>query len=457
MLRIKKSYVKLKNIRNDCSTGYDNIPIEFVKLVADFVSSPITHIINKSIDESTFPEAWKIARISPIPKITTPLDFNDYRPISILPTLSKLFKRIVMKQLVEFIDRRKLYSNTQSGFRKHHSTNTILLKLRDDILNAMEKGELTLAVLADFSKAFDTVDYEVLIRKLNTVHMSKSFQLFVLNYLTNRKQFIQIDDKSSSYATIHFGVPQGSILGPILFNLYVCDMIEVSKSKCLQYADDTNIYDHCKPVNIKTCREQIGKSTEDILTWSDHNNLAFNNGKTKYMLFSTKQLDIRNNLSSHDQDLLIGDTSMSLKRTAEHKILGIHFDQHLSWNKQVNELLRSCYSTLATLKKLRRLAPYHIRKNLVEAFVITKLDYCNTVYNPLPEYQIKRLQKIQNSAAAFVIGRFANTSDVIKLNWLPVKERVTHSLLKLCFKALHNNSFPEYLKLQFAEKKRNLR
>ena len=192
-----------------------------VKLVAENIASPLTYIINECIRLSVFPTEWKCARISAIPKIDNPKTGDDYRPISILPVLSKVFERPIVKQLCNFIETNNIYSSTQAGYRRNHSTNTILIKMRDDILNAMNKGEVTLSILADFRKTFDTVDYTVLIKKLSKLNMSPEFLHLIFSYISDRSQYVQIDSNKSCHEKVNFGVPQGSALGPILFNIYV--------------------------------------------------------------------------------------------------------------------------------------------------------------------------------------------------------------------------------------------
>ena len=167
-----------------------------------------------------FPTEWKCTRISFIPKIDNP-NADDYRPISILPVLSKVFERLIMKQLCNFIETNNIYTSTQAGYQRNHSTDTIFIKMRTDILNAMNKGEVTLSILADFSKAFDTVDYTVLIKKLSKLNMSPEFLHLIFSYISDRSQYVQIDSNKSCHEKVNFGVPQGSALGPILFNIYV--------------------------------------------------------------------------------------------------------------------------------------------------------------------------------------------------------------------------------------------
>ena len=183
----------LKALCNDCSTGADLIPIRYIKSITDQICSPLTHILNSFIVKDAYPTLWKISRVVPSNKITLPTKPSDYRPISILPALSKVYERIVLKQLLEFIEPHHLYKPTISGFRKGHSTTTALLKLRDDIKRAMSSGEITLLVLVDFSKAFDTLAYDKLIEKMDKQGFSKAFLNWTLSYLSNRSQFVHFD------------------------------------------------------------------------------------------------------------------------------------------------------------------------------------------------------------------------------------------------------------------------
>ena len=177
----------LSSIRKDCSSGHDNISIRLSQPVLEFKISALTHIINSCIQNNMFPAVWKTSRISPIPKVDNPSGYDDYRPIAILPVLSKVLENLVLQQMQEFIYSHRLLHDTQSGFRKGRSTTTALLKFKDDISKAMKKGEITLAVFADFSKAFNTVDPEVLINKLSKMNFSKSFLHLLISYLSDRE------------------------------------------------------------------------------------------------------------------------------------------------------------------------------------------------------------------------------------------------------------------------------
>ena len=255
----------LNTIRSDCSTGHDSIPINLLKPVSEFIISPLNFIINNFISFRTFPEYWKVARISPVPKLNNPSSPSDFRPISVLPLLSKVYERVVLQQLVFHIENLMLYKSTQHGFRKSHSTTSCLMKLKDYIINAMNKGEITISVFTDYSKAFDTIDFKRLLRKLTNLNIDKSFLHWMTNHLSDRQHYVQIDNKKSSMLTVGFGVSQGSILGPVTFNLYVPDLSQqVKYSKTLQYADDTKIYIHSKPNELEAKSIELSRDIENI-------------------------------------------------------------------------------------------------------------------------------------------------------------------------------------------------
>ena len=333
----KGTLQEVKGIRNDCFTGNDNIPITLVKLVAENIAMPLTYIINECIRLFVFPIEWKFVRISVIPKTDNPTTSNDYRPISILPVLSKVFERLIMKQLCNFIEINNIYFSTQAGYRRNYSTNTILIKMRD-ILNAMNKGEVTLSILADFSKAFDTVDYTVLIKKLSKLNMSPEFLHLILSYISARSQYVQIDSNKSRHEKINFGVPQCSILAPILFNIYVSDMKNEFNSPCIQYADDTNFYEHCKVSEIPQSITMLANAAKSIYAWSRDNNVVFNPKKTRFMLFSTKQMSTKHKLNKMSNKVTMNDNS-TLDRVTNSRILGVNFDKNLDWENHVTKVI----------------------------------------------------------------------------------------------------------------------
>ena len=204
---------EIKCLRSDCSCGPD-IPCKIVKLVADKIASPLTHIINSCIACDYFPKSWKMARISPIPKVDNPRENSHFRPISILPVMSKIYEKLVLRQMATYLSNAILEPNI-SAYRKGHSTTTAMLPMRDDIIAAMDKGEITIAVMADFSKAFHTVAYETVLQKLHQFGFCKHTLKWFASYLSERKQFVQIDDRKSREFEVTFGVPWPGIIQPL--------------------------------------------------------------------------------------------------------------------------------------------------------------------------------------------------------------------------------------------------
>ena len=261
--------------------GYDDIPVKFIEPVANLLASPLVHIINNCIDQNVFPSLWKVARISPIPKTSNAVKPDEFRSISVLPILSKIYEKVILSQLCNYIEFNTIYAPTKSGFRKGHSCSTILLKLRDDIIKSMNRGEITLSLAADYSKAFDTVNYNTLIARLKQLHFSTSALQLITSYLIGRKQYVKIDHLTSNYENVVFGVPQCSILGPVLFNIYVSDLSTKPSdgTHVIQYADDTTFYRHCKLKYLRNTEKLLQDDIDAIMTWSKNKNLLFNHKK----------------------------------------------------------------------------------------------------------------------------------------------------------------------------------
>ena len=406
---------EIKSIRNDCSTGFDTIPAKFVKPVAEFIASPLTHIINNCIEKERFPKLWKTARVCAIPKVSSPASNSDYRPISILPILSKVFERIILKQMKTSLENYGALNDTQSGYRQGHSCVTLLHKLCDDINASYKKSEITLVVMADYSKAFDTVDHSTLLEKLKFLKFGNSFINLMNDYLTGRHQFVQIDDKQSTIQPVKFGVPQGSILGPILFNIYVHDLPEKIKSSTVQFADDTTLYRSCKVAQIESCSKQLQNDIDKVGEWSKECNLIFNSKKTKTMLFSTQEMSRLHKLNNN-QILNISSCDNELERVQVMKLLGVTIQEHLKWNDHVREAQKATYGTLRALRQIKRMTPFRLRKNLAESLILTRIDYAVTLYgNNLQEYLKHRIQKVINSAAGYVYNRYSKQIDVVNL------------------------------------------
>ena len=230
-------------------------------------------------------------RISPIPKVESP-----FPPVSILPALSKIFERLVLRQLITFIEKVTLFGHRMSGFRKGHSTTTALIGIREDLKRSMNRGEVSLMVFADYSKDFDSVRFSTALKKMHCLGFSGSCLKWMIKYLSDRHHFVQIHDRRSDMAHVAFGVPQGSILGPVIFNLYVADLQNNVNCQSFQYAGDTTLYIYTKVSDLLGETTDINHNLNRLGEYSNESNLALNAAKTKWMLVSTSQRSRYNSL-----------------------------------------------------------------------------------------------------------------------------------------------------------------
>lgn len=255
--------------------------------------------------------------------------------------------------------------------------------------------------------------------------------------------------------TTYFGVPQGSILGPLLFNLYVNDLKEYLPSKSIQYADDTTIYESCRPSNIQSAVSKLSDTLTKLETWSSDNSLAINAIKSKYFICSSKKLHDRHHLSNIPVSLSMGEKPLDLE--SNPRLLGIYLDKHLDWSNHLQEVISSCYGKLAVLKKLKNFTTFKLRKQLAECLILSKIDFNDHVYSPLTNAQVNKLQRLQKAAASFVFGKYASTKDVLKLRWLPVEERREFNCMKLAYKAIHYENWPTINQIEIKTTGRMLR
>ena len=232
--------------------------------------------------------------------------------MSILPVLSKVFEKLVASQMTDFCSRESLLRDTISSFRKGHSTSTVLLGIRDDPLSTMKRREVTIMVLADFSKAFDTVCFKTVITKLHHLGFSKNVLEWLANYLCGRRQYVQIDDRKLSPVFSEFGIPQGSILVPMLFNLYFVDLPDILPPtvKSFQYTDDTTIYSSCTAPQITSQAESMNATLASLGAWSKDSNLSLNSKKSKAILISTPQMAHVHSLGNLELGLEISGTPL---------------------------------------------------------------------------------------------------------------------------------------------------
>ena len=411
----------------------DPIPSSIVKDNCDILSPLITEIINKSLLQGSFSDSWKMATVKPLLKkagLETVL--SNYRPVSNLSFISKLVEKCVVSQLNTYLSTHSLHSSHQSAYKECFSTETALCSLMDQLLWTMEKGQASILVSLDLSAAFDTVDHEILANVLSSCFgVTDNALQWISSYLNDRKLTVNIRDGHSNIKCFNFSVPQGSCLGPILFNLYCSTITEcIEDNQSLGgYADDHCIigtFDPAKPESEETCMGHLEASLTNISKWMSSNMLKMNPSKTESTIFTS---NINSNKVSTNS-ITVANEKVT---TSDHlKYLGVWFDKHLSMEKHISSKCSAAIINIKSIASIRRFINLDTAKLLATSLVLTHLDYSNSILCGLPAKSIMRLQRIQNWAAKVVLHRdkFSSSTDaLIHLHWLPVKERIDFKVL----------------------------
>ena len=438
---------KIINELKSNSKGFDDIPLSYLNLAKPIVVPIIVKIINASFQLQHFPDIWKHALVKPLPKIKQPKLCNDYRPISILCTLSKIIEKVVYNQLSTHLENNNLLDPNQSGFRAGHSTQTTLLKLVDDVRLAMEQQKITLVVLFDFSKAFDLVDHTILLEKLKSLGCSNITINWFKSYLSGKKQAVYDDKRNvSTWCDILSGVPQGSNLGPSLFSVMINDICKVLvHSKYLLYADDFQIYIHGHADQLPRLIAMLTRDVRAVNDWAKANGLVLNAQKTKCMLIGSRHYTRLHPINSLP-DIVVDGVRISWVKSAKN--LGVIIDDNLSWNEHINSTVNKIWNILRQLKFNDKFLDRGLRRELVGSLVFPIIDYCCAVFTDLDDNLNSQLQRALNSCVRFIyklrydthISPFLN-----ELGWLNIQNRRKYFVAIQTYKLLYLKS-PDYLR-----------
>ena len=388
--------------RDASSTDHD-IPAPILKECKKNISYPVFLIWKESFESELIPEDMKIQSISPIFKKGDKSDPGNYRPISLTSHLIKVFERVIRKKLVHHLESNNLLSDKQHGFRKGRSCLTHLLKHIDDIIKSLLNGNEHDVIYLDFAKAFDKVDHEILIHKLRQCGVQGKLLKWIEQFLTNRKQFVAINGFHSILALVLSGVPQGSVLGPILFLIYINDLQCILKgSTAGSFADDTRLskqISSCKDVSV------LQDDLNAVVEWATHNNMVLHENKFEYLAYRTASSKLLEELPFTAQWMQYNTPSgQDLTPASSVKDLGVHLSPDMKWSLQAHTAAQNANKMANWVLSVFSDRSKVVLLTLYKSIVRSRLEYSCPVWNPHSIQDIKKLESTQRAFTRHISG-----------------------------------------------------
>ena len=428
----------------------DPKPVTLLSAWLDPLLPVITNMVNLSLRTGYFANAWKTTVVHPLlKKPGLDLLFKNFRPIRNLQFVSKLTERVVANQIQSHMFKNNLFPQLQSAYRSHHSTETALLKVKNDLLMNMDKGHVSLLVLLDLSAAFDTVDHKILLKTLQMkLGVCGSGLSWFKSYLEGRSQRICIKETLSQSFDLQWGVPQGSCLGPLLFTIYSSDLFSRWESHlptAHAYADDTQLYLSFSP-SVGTGEldavTAIENCIQDIRQWMCVRKLMLNDDKTEFLLVGTRKQLTKVSIDG----VRVKDYNISPSPSVRN--LGTWFDPHYQITLHITKTCSSAFYHLYNIRHIRKYLSRSSSETLIHAFITSRLDYCNSLLYGLPKYQLSKSQRVMNASARLVYcaPKSCHITPLLReLHWLPVCYHIEYKIILLTFKVLHGMG-PDYLR-----------
>jgi hypothetical protein len=427
---VEKIMKKLKN----SSPGWDDLLPSILKQISTHISVPIAYVINLSLINGVFPTYLKITKIIPLYKANDNTIMNNYRPIAVLSVFSKIFESVMYKRLIKFINAKNILYKLQFGFIENSSTAMAINLLVDKISTAMDEGNYSIGIFLDFSKAFDTVNHDILFSKLQHYGIRGLALDWLKSYLINRQQYVCFESVESSRLTTNCGVPQGSILGPLLFLLYINDIAYVSNSSyMILYADDTNVFFNGN--NLEDLYNEINNTLDIIKVWLQANKLSLNVDKSQCMFFTHKSFQYNN-------EIKIANEALSQVETA--KFLGVYLDSKLSFKKHLCYIKGKVARGIGIICKARKILNRDTLSNLYYSFVYPHIVYCIEVWGNAADEHVNPLYLLQKKCVRIITNssKFASSKPLFtSLEFLTVSQIYAFRMYLFRYKFM-NKSLP---------------
>ena len=382
----------VKDFKGKQSTDSNDINMYIVKKIVNSIADPLCFICNKSFTEGVFPDDMKTAKVKPLFKSGERNVFTNYRPVSLLPQFSKILEKLFYNRLASFVETNSLLSEGQYGFRRNRGTNHALLELVEKITNATENKKVTVGVFVDLKKAFDTIDHSILIKKLMHYGVRTNSIKWIESYLNHRTQYVKFNNSCSDQMKMLCGVPQGSILGPLLFILYINDICNVSNVlEFILFADDTNIF--CSGNDIITLRRVVNDELKKLNTWFDFNKLSLNVKKTNYMIFTSRVVQ-------NELELYINNEK--IEKVQSTKFLGVVIDDKLNWKEHIARVKGKLSKCIAIMHKVKYVLNSTTLLIIYNSLFLPYLSYCLEIWGNTYKSNVNPLYILQKKCIRVV-------------------------------------------------------
>ena len=444
----------ISSMKNKKSSGFDEISPRILKLALPYIVESLTYIYNLCIEHNVFPEQLKHAKVIALPKSRKDLsDVNNYRPISLLSSLSKPLEKHIHNHLLRYLEHRQLLYAFQSGFRPNFSCHTALTRLVDSWLININKKNLSGVVFLDLKKAFDLINHNILLQKLRYYLLNESTVQLFRSFLTNRTQQVMSNGLLSKSRVIEHGVPQGSTLGPLLFLVFINDLplaITSEKVETDLFADDATL--HATGGNINTIKAELQLALGEISNWCSLNDMLINPNKTESMVITTRQ---KHQLQPLLLTLTVND--VPVKQVDKHRLLGVEVDKCLSWQNHIEMTCRTLSRHLYVLSQLKHVTDLNTRKIFYEAYIKSHIDYASTLWDGISENLFKKLSSLYRRSAKLINPDPLLTTDqkMRSLDMLPLKEHLLFNKSMIMYK-FYAGALPSYLNNVLPETKQSL-